>query len=193
VNRRIRPYFKVERRKYRFRIINGGPSRFYQLFLNSGKPFIIITGDGNFQPEPVVAESIYLSVAQRVDVIIDFSQYKVGEQIVLQNRLEQTNGRGPSGRFLDPPDGILRLDVIDATGPDPSRVRAAQSLSSGSTIQIWQHWSGPRVPSVLSNRSISHRASSRERLHGSTRACETKRTSSIPSPCLTTTVPTAIE
>jgi FtsP/CotA-like multicopper oxidase with cupredoxin domain len=90
--------------------------------LNSGKPFIIITGDGNFQPEPVVAESIYLSVAQRVDVIIDFSQYKVGDQIVLQNRLEQTNGKGPSGRFLDPPDGILRFDVIDATGPDPSRV-----------------------------------------------------------------------
>jgi FtsP/CotA-like multicopper oxidase with cupredoxin domain len=122
VNRRIRPYFKVERRKYRFRIINGGPSRFYQLFLNSGKPFIIITGDGNFQPEPVIAESIYLSVAQRVDVIIDFSPYKVGDQVVLQNRLEQTNGRGPSGRFLDPPDGILRFDVIDATGPDPSRV-----------------------------------------------------------------------
>jgi FtsP/CotA-like multicopper oxidase with cupredoxin domain len=122
VNRRIRPYFQVERRKYRFRILNGGPSRFYQLFLSSGTPFIVITGDGNFQPEPVVAESIYLSVAQRVDVVIDFSQYRVGEQIVLQNRLEQTNGRGPSGRLLDPPDGILRFDVIDATGPDPSRV-----------------------------------------------------------------------
>lgn len=122
VNRRIRPHFKVERRKYRFRILNGGPSRFYQLFLSAGKPFIVITGDGNFQPEPVLAESIYLSVAQRVDVIIDFSQYKVGEQIVLQNRLEQSNGRGPSGRYVDLPDGILRFDVIEASAPDPSRI-----------------------------------------------------------------------
>ncbi|MBA3242621.1 MAG: multicopper oxidase domain-containing protein [Acidobacteria bacterium] len=122
VNRRIRPYFKVERRKYRFRIINGGPSRFYQLFLSSGKPFTIITGDGNFQPEPVRAESIYFSVAQRVDIVIDFTDYKVGDSVTLVNRLEQTNGRGPTGRLLDPGDGILRFDVVPATGPDPSRV-----------------------------------------------------------------------
>jgi FtsP/CotA-like multicopper oxidase with cupredoxin domain len=128
VNRRIRPHFKVERRKYRFRIINGGPSRFYQLFLSkegapSEKPlFTIITGDGNFQPEPVLAESIYLSVAQRVDIILDFSRYRVGDHIILENRLEQTNGKGPSGRYLDPPDGILRFEVIEATGPDNSRV-----------------------------------------------------------------------
>lgn len=122
VNRRIRPHFKVERRKYRLRILNGGPSRFYQLFLSSGKPFTIITGDGNFQPEPVRAESIYLSVAQRVDIVIDFTDYKVGDSVTLINRLEQTNGKGPTGRLLDPGDGILRFDVIPSTGPDNSRV-----------------------------------------------------------------------
>jgi len=128
INRRIRPHFRVERRKYRFRILNGGPSRFYQLFLSKvGAPaekptFIIITGDGNFQPQPVEAEGVYLSVAQRVDVILDFSKYKAGDQIILVNRLQQTNGKGPTGRLLDPGDGILRFDVMEATGPDNSRV-----------------------------------------------------------------------
>lgn len=122
VNRYIQPYIRVERRKYRFRILNGGPSRFYQLFLSSGTPFILITGDGNALPEPVEAESIYLSVAQRVDVILDFAQYKVGDHIVLLNRLEQTNGKGPSGRLLDPGDGIMRFDVVAAQGPDNSRI-----------------------------------------------------------------------
>ncbi len=122
VNRIIQPFFQVERRKYRFRILNGGPSRFYQLFLSSGKPWTIITGDGNFLPEPVTAQSIYLSVAQRVDVIIDFSQYKVGDTVTVLNRLEQTNGKGPSGRILDPGDGILQFQVVEATGPDPSRI-----------------------------------------------------------------------
>jgi hypothetical protein len=84
----------------------------------------------------VLAESVYLSVAQRVDVIIDFSDYKVGESVTLINRLEQTNGRGPTGRLLDPGDGILRFDVIPSTGPDPSQVPTVSPtcLRSGATF-----------------------------------------------------------
>lgn len=122
VNRRIQPFHRVERRKYRLRLLNGGPSRFYQLFWSSGRPFVILTGDGNFLTEPVEAESIFLSVAQRVDVIVDFSQYKAGDTVTLLNRLEQYNGKGPSGRMLDPGDGILQFHVVEATGPDPSRI-----------------------------------------------------------------------
>jgi FtsP/CotA-like multicopper oxidase with cupredoxin domain len=122
VNRRIQPFLKVERRKYRFRIINGGPSRFYQLFLSSGDPFVVVTGDGNFLPEPLLAESIFLSVAQRVDIILDFSKYKVGDRIELVNRLEQTNGKGPSGRMLDPGDPLMQFQVVEATGKDNSRI-----------------------------------------------------------------------
>src|SRR5262249_37757972 len=33
VNGKIQPFFEVQQRRYRFRILNGGPSRFYQLFL----------------------------------------------------------------------------------------------------------------------------------------------------------------
>jgi FtsP/CotA-like multicopper oxidase with cupredoxin domain len=122
VNRRIQPFFKVEARKYRFRIINGGPSRFYQLFLSTGDPFIVITGDGNFLPNPVLSKSLFLSVAQRCDVILDFSKYKPGDTIELVNRLAQFNGKGPSGRMLDPGDPILQFQVVPATGKDPSRV-----------------------------------------------------------------------
>lgn len=122
VNRTIQPFLDVERRKYRFRIYNGGPSRFYQLHLDSGQPFIVITGDGNFLQEPVKTESIYLSVAQRVDVILDFSGYKPGQQVVLINRLEQVNGRGPSGRTLDPGDQIMAFNITDKETTDNSRI-----------------------------------------------------------------------
>jgi FtsP/CotA-like multicopper oxidase with cupredoxin domain len=122
VNRKIQPFFRVERRKYRFRILNGGPSRFYQLFLSSGRPFTIITGDGNFQPQPVEASSIYLSVGQRVDVIVDFSHYRAGDTVILQNHLEQLTGQGPSGRLIEPGDALMQFQVVEATGKDPSRV-----------------------------------------------------------------------
>ena len=150
VNRRIQPYFKVERRKYRFRILNGGPSRFLQIFLSSGKdrktlhPFTIITGDGNFLPQPVCANSIYLSVAQRVDVILDFSKFRAGDQLYLQNRLEQTNGKGPSGRILVPGDDIMRFDVIEATAEDkscvPQKLRDLPTINMNEIRQrrVWQ-------------------------------------------------------
>ncbi|HKD13924.1 MAG TPA: multicopper oxidase domain-containing protein [Candidatus Angelobacter sp.] len=131
INRRIQPFFKVERRKYRLRILNGGPSRFYQVFLATGEhrenkhAFIILTGDGNFLNEPVCADSIYLSVAQRVDAIVDFSQFKAGEHVYLQNRLEQLSGKGPTGRVLvEPGEDMMRFDVVEATGPDHSCIPA---------------------------------------------------------------------
>ncbi len=139
VNRRITPHFKVEPRKYRFRILNGGPSRFYQLFLRDPQKrrgtehphFVAITGDGNFLPEPIEAESLFLSVAQRVDVIMDFSGYKPGDHVYMHNLLKQINGagpaRGPSGPFLDfddPATHLMRFDVIAprSSTPDNSKI-----------------------------------------------------------------------
>lgn len=133
VNRRITPRFTVERRKYRLRLLNGGPSRFYELFLRSSRkvdgtehpPFIAITGDGNILPQPVVTQSLFLSVGQRVDVIVDFSAYRPGDHLYLHNLLVQTNGAGPSGAgmgFGDPRSWLMRFDVVEAKGPDRSRI-----------------------------------------------------------------------
>jgi len=131
VNRRIQPHFEVKRRKYRLRVINGGPSRFYQLFLktSSGKsvPFRVITGDGNFLTEPLWTESAYLSVAQRVDMIIDFADFHSGDHLYLWNGLLQTNGKGPTTRMVDPyvpDDSVMRFDVTGDRVEDPSRVPA---------------------------------------------------------------------
>ena len=140
VNRTIQPRFEVEPRKYRFRIINGGPSRFYELFLYQEDvtapcpPFVVFTGDGNFQPSPLLATSIYLGVAQRVDAIIDFSTMKPGDHVYLVNRLTQINGKGPNGRTVDLPtappytdffetNGVMQFVVIPAKGPDESKIK----------------------------------------------------------------------
>jgi FtsP/CotA-like multicopper oxidase with cupredoxin domain len=134
VNRRITPTFDVEPRKYRFRILNGGPSRFYELFLRAERQgsgrheypnFVAITGDGNFLPEPVVTESIFLGVAQRVDVILDFSSYKPGDHVYLHNLLQQLNGAGPSGAYMDfdnPQTNLMRFKVVPLTAPDRSSI-----------------------------------------------------------------------
>ncbi|MFT6098779.1 MAG: FtsP/CotA-like multicopper oxidase with cupredoxin domain [Arenicella sp.] len=130
INRTIRPFMDVEARKYRFRIVNGGPSRFYQFSLaktaddakNSPIPMIVVTGDGNFLSEPILANNLLMSVAQRYDIIIDFSHFEPGEEVILWNVLEQTNGKGPSGRILKEPDGVLKFKVKQLQKPDNSQI-----------------------------------------------------------------------
>ena len=123
VNGVIQPFLRVARRKYRFRLLDAGPSRFYQFFLSSGQPFIHIANDGNLLPAPLTRTSVRLAVAERADVIIDFTNNRIGDEIFLVNRLAQEDGTGPSGGLLNPGTPILRFDV-DRDAPDHSQVPA---------------------------------------------------------------------
>ncbi|NJD69514.1 MAG: bilirubin oxidase [Candidatus Methylomirabilota bacterium] len=102
VNGKIQPFLEVKRRRYRFRILDGGPSRVYELFLSNGRNFIQLSNDGNLLPRALARRSITLGVAERVDVIVDFTDAQIGERIYLQNRLEQLDGRGPTGKLIEP-------------------------------------------------------------------------------------------
>lgn len=125
VNGKIQPFFQVARRKYRFRLLNAGPARFYEFFLSNGQPFIQISNDGNLLPQPLIRTSIRLGVAERADVILDFTNAQIGDRIFIQNRLRQTSGRGPAtrGAIESPGTSILRFDV-DRDAPDSSRIPA---------------------------------------------------------------------
>jgi FtsP/CotA-like multicopper oxidase with cupredoxin domain len=123
VNGKIQPYFQVARRKYRFRMLNGGPARFYQFALSSGLPMVVVGVDGNLLPAPVEVKNLMIVPAERMDVIIDFSKYQIGQSVFLNNILEQTDGRGPKG-FLKKPQNIMRFDVV-SDAADPSVVPKA--------------------------------------------------------------------
>jgi len=125
VNGKIQPFFKVARRKYRLRLLNAGPARFYEFFLSNGQSFVQISNDGNLLPQPLTRTSIRLGVAERADVIADFSQVPLGTQLFLQNRLKQTSGRGPATRdaIESPGTSVLRFDV-ERNAADPSQVPA---------------------------------------------------------------------
>ncbi len=118
VNGVIQPFLQVHPRRYRFRLLDTGPSRFYEYFLtdlnNPGaqNPFWVIANDGNLLPHPVQVTSVRIGPAERVDIIIDFSQY-AGRTMYLENRLLQINGQGPV-----PPQGFTSGQVECNTGLD---------------------------------------------------------------------------
>lgn len=103
VNGVIQPFLVVSPRRYRFRLLDTGPSRFYEFFLTGNvgtngnpttNPFFLIGTDGNLIPHPIQVTSVRIGPAERVDVIIDFTRFG-GQTLYLENRLNQINGQGP--------------------------------------------------------------------------------------------------
>jgi FtsP/CotA-like multicopper oxidase with cupredoxin domain len=135
VNLAYKPYFEVERRKYRFRILNAAVSRFFKLALSDGSAVIQIANDGNLLPHPVyLTELDELGIAERYDIVIDFSRYSVGEKVWMVNLAEHQDGRRPakdltlaqalSGQSPDPAVGrLLEFRIVrDPAKPDVSQV-----------------------------------------------------------------------
>jgi manganese oxidase len=103
VNLAFKPYFEVEHRKYRFRILNGSVSRFFKICcvdaLGNAVPIIQIGNDGNLLPNPVVLTQLdEQGIAERYDIVIDFTanKSKVGDKFWLVNLCEHQDGKKPS-------------------------------------------------------------------------------------------------
>jgi FtsP/CotA-like multicopper oxidase with cupredoxin domain len=134
VNGKYKPFMKVKRRKYRFRLLNGGPSRFYNFVLrkegvNANQPFTLITKSGNLLPRSREVTSTDIWVAERNDIIVDFSRFQSGEYVYLSNILQmRSDGRGEDvGKRLNPDDPanqLLRFEV-DGDAEDPNRAKTA--------------------------------------------------------------------
>jgi FtsP/CotA-like multicopper oxidase with cupredoxin domain len=134
VNGKIQPFLDVQRRKYRFRLLDMGPSRYYTFFLSKGLPTAgqrswipttLIANDGNLLPGPLAVDSLPMAPAERMDIIVDFSQYNDGDEIYLVNRMQQTSGRGPEYKLMNPGVPVLKFTVRGSTpATDPSRVPA---------------------------------------------------------------------
>ena len=110
VNGRPWPLMQVERRKYRFRILNASVSRSYEWALDTGDPFTVIGTDAGLMPAPQQVGSFRHGMAERYEVVIDFANYKVGQRIVLKNL-------GPPNNIdFDTTGQVMAFEVVgDAT------------------------------------------------------------------------------
>ena len=138
VNGRPWPAMAVERRKYRFRLLNASTSRSYSLSLSTGGPMTVIGTDGGLMPAPQTVKSFRFGVAERYEVVIDFAQYPIGTRVVLKNA-----GLANSPDFSTTKN-VMAFDVVSAptdtsnnTIPevlDP--VSSVMSLTEGMATQV---------------------------------------------------------
>jgi len=151
VNSTYAPYMEVLPRKYRFRILAASMSRFWKFAIagptGSAVPFNFIANDGNLVVNPIpLTELDEQGIAERYDIVVDFSTFRPGDRLHLVDRLKQTKGNKPDGAVSlatalrgDPNDPVLgallqfrvvsQLESVDKPGvilrsgdPDPSVV-----------------------------------------------------------------------
>jgi len=107
VNYQWKPTMDVLPRKYRFRTLSAGMSRWIKLGVSDSLdpstanpvPLISIANDGNIHPNYVrnLPELDVQGTAERYDFVIDFSKFPVGKKLYLVNMLKFSNGKGPDG------------------------------------------------------------------------------------------------
>ena len=122
-NGKVQPKFHVQRRKYRFRFLNGAVARFYELRLSNGQPFIGLGTDTWLYPQAIDRQTLLLGMATRADVVIDFTN--APNELYLENILLQTDGRGPGGTLQDRNTEIPGVPLIKFVVEGPPQPNSA--------------------------------------------------------------------
>jgi FtsP/CotA-like multicopper oxidase with cupredoxin domain len=128
VNGKSWPYLQVEQRRYRLRFVNASNARFYRIRMSDGRPFWQIGTDGGFLDAPVRVDTLLLGVAERADVIVDFSNAPVGSRILVTN---DAAAPFPDGDPVDPATTgqVMQFRVVAATSRDSTCDPAAAQSS----------------------------------------------------------------
>ena len=128
VNGKAWPRLSVDPTTYRFRMLNGANSRFYNLTLleydessgetgGEGPPFIQIGNDGGLLSEPTETDGrLELGASQRADVVVDFADY-AGETLLLHNDAP-AKYRGAVGSDQDDSEPLPEIMLIEVEAPD---------------------------------------------------------------------------
>ena len=127
VNGMVWPYLDVKKGKYRFRLLNGSSARIYEMRLENPAdpgqviPFTLIGTDGGLIDAPLPLDTFIMAPAERFDVVIDFSGFAPGTEIILHNDDVTTPLLPNIMKFIVTPDAGL-------TGPLPTVLRAVTPI-----------------------------------------------------------------
>jgi FtsP/CotA-like multicopper oxidase with cupredoxin domain len=160
VNFAWKPFFQVYARRYRFRILNASVSRFFAFALSDSSNLVQIANDGNLLPRTAnLTQTDQLGIAERYDIVIDFSRYRAGQTVDLVNLQQMSSGQLPgpvlsvsqatSGTSCDPCVGsFLRFQIL---GPPPQVDQSVDPSGNGNGIVLIPN---PTLPTAVRQRTF---------------------------------------
>lgn len=146
VNGAIRPIADVPSGLTRLRLLNGSNARIYHLRFSDDRTFHRIASDGGLLPAPVATKAITLAPAERIEVLVDFSD---GQTVALVSGPDTNDPMG-GGMMMGgmvagdpPPSEFGRPDEFDVMQFRPDSARAAKVTAIPTAFS-----SAPRARSV---------------------------------------------
>ncbi|HEY0858188.1 MAG TPA: multicopper oxidase domain-containing protein [Albitalea sp.] len=133
VNGTLNPMLAVDRGVYRLRVLNGSNARVLRLALANGAPFTVIGNDGGLLARPAIVTQVLLGMAERLDLLVDFSALGAGQGVALQCldarwNLVQFVGSGKVGVSYTPPAVLSAVTAL--SGPSqPTRTFSFDGMS----------------------------------------------------------------
>jgi FtsP/CotA-like multicopper oxidase with cupredoxin domain len=119
------PLMTVDRAKYRFRILLASVSRGFNFRLSNGMPMTVIATDSGFVRSPIPVGSFRMGMAERYEIVIDFSSLQPGARVTLLNSAGEDQMRDVMQFVVGTTDGPkqgLPAQLADPVLPSPAAV-----------------------------------------------------------------------
>jgi spore coat protein A, manganese oxidase len=158
-NGKIFPYFEVEPRRYRFRIINVANFSFFDLSLSHDHAFAQIATDQGLLPAPLQRDRIELYPAERADVVIDFSG-TAGQTVQLRHQSQgilEFRVRGQGVRDTSALPATLRaVPRIDVASAAQHRVMTLNEIDDANGFALTMLLDGKRWHEPISEKPLQN-------------------------------------
>jgi spore coat protein A, manganese oxidase len=126
------PNLTVKKRLYRFRILNASIARGYRLQMSNGAPMSVIGTDGGLMPQVQPTTQLRIGMAERYEIVIDFSKYTPG------TKLQLINLGVPNSTDFDNTGKIVQFEVVgDAFDPANNALPTGGLYSLNPNKDVW--------------------------------------------------------
>ena len=140
VNGKTWPFFNVEPRQYRFRLVNGSNARFYDLTIVEAKtkkptkvkpksttvPMFAIATDDGYLMNAVATPNVVIGTGERYEIIVDFSAAVPGQQFIMNNSA-RTPFPGGGAVVAGTTDRVMMFNVVPLNAAIPNTAVVAGS------------------------------------------------------------------
>lgn len=129
------PNYRVQPRKYRFRMLNGSDSRFYVLQFDNGMSFLQIGTDDGFLNNAIELNELILAPGERADIIVDFTDH-IDANIILTNRGPDEPFKGDNfNNDLSRPTGQIMQFSVDKKLNNGKKFKDA-TVTAGTSLRL---------------------------------------------------------